>query len=289
MPQQNRIGWARGVFIGLLSLSLIVAIILGYLRGLNTSKNMAAINHHDGAMNIHVLPTESGAQKWKLTFDEEFNGTILDMNKWNIENYAPGGYFNCCLSYGTQYFTPNALSLQNGYLDIETARQTIGKYKYTSGAITTENKFSFLYGRVDIRAKLPKSQAFWPALWLLPDGTTSKGALFEIDIMELLGRDPTTVYLANHWNVTHQTSVAFTGPDFSQGYHVFSIIWTSQAITWYIDGIQRAQTSQEVSNKSMYLLINSTLGGHFAGYPDASTVLPQHMDLDYVRVYQQVS
>ena len=224
---------------------------------------------------------------WNLIFDEEFNGKSLDTSKWNIENMASGGYHNCCLGYGVQYFTPQALSFLNGSLRITTKKHHMRGYAYTSGAITTENKFSFLYGRVDIRAKLPKTRGFWPALWLLAGGRSGY-APFEIDMMELLGNDPTTIYISNHWG-HRQTERHYTGPDFSQNYHIFSIVWNHQRITWYIDGVQRSQTSRGVSNKSMYIIINSSLGGSWPGYPDATTVLPQHMDIDYVRVYQPKS
>jgi len=165
-------------------------------------------------------------------------------------------------------------------------------YGYTSGAITTENKFSFLYGRVDIRAKLPKTQGFWPALWLLTDNSSffapyssTTIAPFEIDMMELLGNNPYAVHMTNHWG--HQKHMGqYVGPDFSQNYHVFRIIWTKQKITWYIDGVQRFQSSQGVSNESMYLIINSSLGGSWPGFPDETTIFPQYMDIDYVRVYQ---
>ena len=234
---------------------------------------------------------------WKLIFGDEFDGTSLDIKKWNIEDMSIGGYHDCCLGYGVQYFTPQALSVLHGSLRITTQEQNlygynynlsaITAYHYTSGAITTENKFSFTYGRVDIRARLPKTQGLWPAFWLLPPDSVAV-APYEIDIMELLGKDPTTVHMANHWG-TQQISQNFTGPDFSQGYHVFSMIWTSQAITWYVDGIQRFESEQGIPHQSMYLIINSNLGGHWAGNPNASTILPQYLDIDYVRVYQMAA
>lgn len=221
---------------------------------------------------------------WRLIFDDEFNISSLDTDKWNVEDSTPRGYHNCCLRYGVQFFTPQALSLVNGTLQITTRKQNIGSHAYTSGAVTTDKKFSFLYGRVDIRVKLPKTQGMWPALWLLPNG--SKGiAPFEIDMMELLGKDPKTVYMTNHWGRT-EIGGHYRGPDFSQSYHVFSIIWTPQTVTWYIDSIQRFQTSRGVSNQKMYIIINSSLGGRWPGNPDMTTVLPQYMNIDYVRVYQ---
>lgn len=221
---------------------------------------------------------------WTLVFDDEFNGTSLDMQKWNIEDSSPGGYQNCCLDYGVQRFTPQAISLSQGSLRITTQIQRMGGHAYTSGAITTENKFSFKYGRVDIRARLPQTQGYWPALWLLPRRVIGIEP-FEIDIMELLGKDPRTVHMTNYWGTSKNTE-GFTGPDFSQNYHEFSVVWTSTSISWYIDGIPRFKSTQGISDQSMYLIINSTLGGGWTGNPDKSTVLPQYMDIDYVRIYQ---
>ena len=224
---------------------------------------------------------------WHLVFDDEFSETSLDTNKWRIEDTTSGGYQNCCLNYGVQYFTPEALSLTDGSLRITTKRESMGNYNYTSGAITTENKFSFLYGRVDIRAKLPKGQGLWPAFWLLPNNSVGI-APFEIDMMELLGNDPRNIYMTNNWG-TRSTTKRFIGSDFSRQYHIFSIVWNAHSITWYIDNIQRFKTSQGVSNRGMYLIINSSIGGRWAGNPNAFTVLPQYMDIDYVRIYQQSS
>ena len=229
-----------------------------------------------------VKPTPT--PNWKLIFDDEFNGTYLDTSKWNVEDYGPAGYQNCCLYDGSQYYTSQALSFSNGSLQITTKKQTIEGHSYTSGAITTQNKFSFLYGRIDIRVKLPKSQGFWPAIWLLPNGNHTP-APFEIDIMEMLGETPHIVYSFNHWG-NHQTTARYVGPDFSQGFHVFSIVWEPQEIAWYIDGVQRSQTSQGISNQKMYLIINAALGGMWPGAPNKNTITPQSMYIDYVRVYQ---
>jgi beta-glucanase (GH16 family) len=108
-------------------------------------------------------------------------------------------------------------------------------------------------------------------------------------MMEFRGDKPNIIHMTNHWG-THQTNRDYTGNfDYSQGYHVFTLIWNASTITWYIDGVQRFQTSQGVSHQNMYLIINSTIGGHWGGLPNASTVLPQNMDIDYVRVYKPTS
>ena len=103
-----------------------------------------------------VCPTT--IPKSNLIFDDEFSGKSLDIKKWNIEDNSADGYHNCCLGYGLQYYTPEALSSWQGSLRITTQAQDVYDHHYTSGAITTENKFSFTYGRVEIRAKLPQTK-----------------------------------------------------------------------------------------------------------------------------------
>ncbi len=241
------------------------------------------------AGSSHLVSSHEVSQsiKWGLAFDDEFTGSTIAQRKWNIENMGHVGYQNCCLGYGLQYFTPNALSLVNGSLQITTKNQTVGRYKYTSGAITTENKFSFLYGRIDFRAKLPRTQGLWPAIWLLPNGSRGN-ASFEIDVMELLGQDPTTVHMTNHWG-KKEIYASYKSSDFSRSYHVFSMIWLPQSITWYVDGAKAFQTSKGISNKQMYLIINSSIGGAWVGPPNRTTVLPQLMNIDYVRIYKPLS
>jgi beta-glucanase (GH16 family) len=292
------------IFATILSLSLLLALLWGYFHFWNPQLNPT--NNGQKTLSGSVLVTIPGSAHisvsgstpdvrpnlpgWNLLFDDEFNGSGVDSSKWNSENAGSGGYQNCCLRYGVQYFTPQALSFLNGSLRITTKKQHMGDANYTSGALTTENKFSFLYGRLDIRAKLPKTQGLWPAFWLLPTNTQSGQAPFEIDMMEFLGKDPTTLYMINHWDMDRQTAYnTYQGPDFSQKYHIYSMVWNAQSLTFYIDGVQRFQTWQGVSNKAMYLILNSTIGGSWAGNPDASTVLPQYLDIDYVRIYQPVA
>lgn len=271
----------KPIFISLVLLGLLLALVWGHFPLWNISPQPP--------LTITQTDKTPTVPKSKQLFDDEFSGPNLDMKKWNIEDTYVNAYHNCCLGYGVQYFTPKALSFQQGSLRITTQAQDVDGYHYTSGAITTENKFSFTYGRVDIRARLPKTDGLWSAFWLLPSDRSTRVdgvAAFEIDMMEMLGRTPNTVHLTNHQVHQYNTRV-FTGPDFSQDYHVFSIIWTSKAISWYIDGIQCFESEQGIPNLSMYLIISVNLGGgDWAGYPDAYTVLPQYMDIAYVRVYQ---
>lgn len=97
---------------------------------------------------------------WRLIWHDEFDGNALDGTKWNIQSNDPGAYQVCCLAYGEQYWTAQAIHIQDGVLRIASEKRAHGGRSYTSGAVTTEHKFAFLYGRVEIRARLPKSQGF---------------------------------------------------------------------------------------------------------------------------------
>lgn len=223
---------------------------------------------------------------WHLIWHDEFNGSVLDRTKWNIQSNDSGGYQGCCLEDGEQYWTAQAINVQNGILRIASEKQAHGGTSYTSGAITTEHMFDFLYGRVEIRARLPKTRGLWPALWMLPSGAWWQArAPYEIDLMELLGQDPTTVYLTNHWGDAYQMCT-FTGDDFSRDFHVFAVQWEPHSVTWYVDGIQRCHVTTGVSDRPMYLILSTAVGGTWVGAPDNSSAFPQFLDVDYVRVYQ---
>ena len=117
---------------------------------------------------------------WSPIFDEEFDEANLNTDVWNVEDYGTDRYQNCCLNFGTQYFTARDAMLNQGALRFTTENRNLGGQQYTSGAVTTENKFSFLYGRVDISARMPTGQGMWPALWMLTGNIDH-----EINIMEM--------------------------------------------------------------------------------------------------------
>ena len=234
-------------------------------------------------------PNPSGTPtppRWTLIWNDEFNGTGIDTTKWNVETDAPGGHVSCCLADGLQYWSADNVAVQNGILRLTSEQRWEGGKRYTSGAVTTLHTFDFRYGRVDIRARLPKTQGMWLAFWMLPVRQTWQGsAPHEVDITELLGQNPSKVYMVNHWGAQKQWC-NYTGPDFSADYHVFSLVWDSSSLTWYVDGIQRCEVSQGIPDEDMYLLLNTFVGGSWSGPPNATTVFPQYTDIDYVRVYK---
>lgn len=220
----------------------------------------------------------SGSQQgMRLIFDDEFNGTSVDSTKWNALSGHPWGV--------PAYFTPQDVSVGNGNLDLLTERRSSNGYPYTTGMVTTQGKFSFLYGRVDIRARLPMGQGIWPGFWMLPPHQSPQ--VYEIDIMEMLGNHPNTVYMTV-WHQSEYRQCRFHGPDYSADFHVFSIVWTASSVTWLIDDMQRCRITTIVPNTPMELLLDSWVGtsASWPGAPNASTAFPQHAYVDYVRVYQ---
>ena len=145
---------------------------------------------------------------------------------------------------------------------------------------------------------MPKGQGIWPALWML-------GANFwdidwphcgEIDIMEILGHEPNKLHGTAHWeangHASHPGTTTLDNGDFSDEFHVFSIIWTPQKITWYLDDVvyNELDTSPAALNafrNEFFFIFNIAVGGDWPGNPDATTQFPQLMIVDYIRVFQQ--
>jgi beta-glucanase (GH16 family) len=167
--------------------------------------------------------------------------------------------------------------------------------------MTTQGKKTFKFGRIDIRAKLPVSKGLWPALWMLGANITSVGwpLCGETDIMELVGTAPSTVVGTLHWGIaggSHMSKGAnyvLSSGDFSKEFHVFSIIWQQNSIQWLIDDQSYLTVNSDYVGSDVYpfnadqfFIFNVAVGGNWPGPPDYTTVFPQRMFVDYVRVFQ---
>lgn len=189
----------------------------------------------------------------------------------------------------------NPFSIHDGVLDITAAHATPGVetpagsgLSWTSGIITTYKSFSQLYGYFEVKAQLPSGQGFWPAFWLLPADNTWPP---ELDIFEVLGNDPTTLYASTHTMESGKkggTGAAVTVSDTSTAFHTYAVNWQADYITWYVDGaaVARAATPADM-HKPMYMLLNLAVGdtGSWPGATNASTPSEGHMLIDYVRAY----
>ncbi len=253
------------------------------------------------------LPTDNSGYStplsypgYALVWNDEFSANTLDLSVWNQEiGNGSNGWGNNELEYYTNS-TKNTF-LSNGNLVIEARKETTGSFNYTSGRMTTQGKKDFRFGRIDIRAKLPVGKGIWPALWMLGSNINTVGwpASGEIDIMELIGTYPSRVHGTMHWkpvsgtNVNKGGSYDLSSGNFSSKFYVFSIIWEEDKVRWYVDDqLYFTFTKADVGaanypfNASEFFLFNVAVGGNWPGPPDASTIFPQRMFVDYVRVFQ---
>ena len=237
-----------------------------------------------------------------LIFEDDFSLGYLDSNKWNVTHLGNG--------FGNkewQFYRSDSDNVKviNNQLVITGKKEDYEHCHYTSAKITTKDKFSFKYGRVDIVASLPKGKGLWPALWMMPQFNTyghwpHNG---EIDIMESLGHDPDYIYCTIHYGLPHQYHGFTKIIERSNDFHKYSLIWEEGIITWLIDDEIVGSTStwfsknykdgKEINNKfpapfdhEFYLIINLAIGGNFSGYPDETTKFNAELVIDSVRVYK---
>ncbi len=236
---------------------------------------------------------------YTLVWSDEFSGASLDATVWNQEIGNNNGWGNNELEYYTNSL--KNIFLSNGNLIIEARKETTGGFNYTSGRMTTQNKKQFKFGRMDIRAKLPVGKGIWPALWMLGSNITTVGwpACGEMDIMELIGTYPGRVYATMHWkdvgggHDSKGTNFNLTSGDFSQQFHVFSMVWAQDIIKCYVDDqlyltvtLANLGMANYPFNADQFFLFNVAVGGQWPGSPDGTTNFPQRMFVDYVRVFQ---
>lgn len=235
---------------------------------------------------------------YTLDWKDEFEGTGLNTNDWTYEIGNSGWGNN-----EWQYYTdePENSYINDGNLVIEAREESYNGADYTSARLITQNKQLFTHGRVDIRAILPEGQGIWPALWMLGTNISDIGwpECGEIDIMEIVGHEPSTTHGTAHWLGTSGHTYKggsyklSDGEKFSDKYHVFSIIWEPGEIKWYLDDnlfytINNAMVDGNYPfDQEFFFIFNVAVGGNWPGYPDATTVFPQKMTVDYIRVFNK--
>lgn len=261
------------------------------------------------SITVSNVPSLPG---WQLVWNDEFSqadGTSPDSSKWGY-NLGGGGWGNGELETYTN-ITNNA-RIEGGHLVIEARQQIVGSTtNYTSARMVTSGKWSWTYGRIEARIKLPKGQGIWPAFWML--GTSINAGVNwpycgEIDIMENIGKtgEQAKVYGTIHgpqpggdYNNGAGVGGGYTLPVgvFADDYHVFAVEWTTNLFKWYVDtNLYFTATPASlpgggtwVFTNAQFILLNLAVGGAWPGYPDGTTVFPQQMLVDYVRVYNPIS
>ncbi|GID95880.1 family 16 glycosylhydrolase [Amorphoplanes digitatis] len=236
-----------------------------------------------------------------ITWQDEFNGSAgapIDSAKWKFD-IGGSGWGNNEQQYYTNS-TSNVSQDGQGHLAITARRENPANYQchygtcqYTSGRILTADKFTQRYGRFEASIKVPKGQGIWPAFWML--GGNNWPTTGEIDIMENVGNQPNTVYGTVHGpgysgaeGIGGNRNI---GTPLSNAFHNFAVEWSPNLIVWFLDGSEYFRVTpaslggdQWVFDHAFFMILNVAVGGYWPGYPDASTVFPQTMLVDYVRV-----
>ncbi|MBN2485886.1 MAG: discoidin domain-containing protein [Bacteroidales bacterium] len=239
----------------------------------------------------------------RLVWQDEFNGPSLDLTKWEYE--TGDGCPDLCqwgtgqLDYSTDR-TEN-VRIENGRLILELRKENFGGREYTSGRIRTHNKKNFRYGRIEARVKGVYSQGAGFAFWMLGSDfeTTSWPKCGEIDIFEQTGKWPDynigTAHFEEAWGHAWNQGKFYLpqGQRFADDFHVVGLEWTPDSMRWYIDGvyyhtfhISKPINGYDPFNRDFFLILSVGMGGDYSGPPDATTVTPQKVEVDYVRVYE---
>jgi beta-glucanase (GH16 family) len=245
----------------------------------------------------------------KLAWSDEFSGpdgASPDSSKWTYDA-GGNGWGNNELEYYTNR-TQNA-QIKGGNLVVTAQKETYTgsdgvTRNYTSARLKTQGLFSQAYGRFEARIRIPAGQGMWPAFWMLGNDITSNGwpKCGEIDIMEDIGKEPGTVHGSLHGpstiGRTSDTTAPFSlpaGQNFADDFHLYAVEWEPNTIRFYVDASLYATFNSSqwpaggtwVFDHPFFIILNVAVGGDWPGPPDGTTVFPQQMLVDYVRVYSK--
>ena len=246
---------------------------------------------------------------YQLVWEDNFDGTELNRDDWNVELHDPGWvnaewqeYVDC----------EDNIYVKDGNLIIQPIKMKVDhKDYYTSGRVNTQNKHDFLYGRFEARLKVPSGMGFLPAFWMMPTDESFYGQwpkCGEIDIMEVMGQTTDTLHGTLHFGEPHaqkQGTYVLEEGNFADEYHVFACEWEPGEMRFYVDNelyftehewYTKRNGFDEMTypapfDQPFYMILNVAVGGSWVGYPDATTEFGENaqMVVDYVRVYQKDS
>ncbi len=280
----------------------VATIFMGTVTATGLGEALISVTTDNGDMatcTVTVSQTE-----YQLVWSEEFDGSTLDLDTWNIEINGNG-----CGNSEKQYYTDSEdnIRLEDGSLIIEARKESCDWADYTSARITTSGKFDFTYGKIEAAIDLPAGGGVWPAFWMM--GYGSWPSCGEIDILEYVGNSPGYVIHALHTSSANGTNglnwssnPAVT--DVEEGFHTFCVEWEEciydnrDIIRFYVDGVLTASKYDPVTTldnsqwpfyDEFYILLNLAIGGSLGGTIDDSIFDDDViMKVDYVRVYQRL-
>lgn len=253
---------------------------------------------------IGVKPgTGTGTGDYELVWSDEFNYSGLpDNKKWS---YDTGGNASGWGNNEAQHYTADRLKnaeVKNGFLHITAVKEDFEGKKYTSARLITKGKGDWLYGKIEVRAKLPDGRGMWPAIWMLPTDWIYGGwpASGEIDIMENVGYDPYVIVGSahtesyNHVKGTHKNGTINIADCYTE-FHNYIVEWEAKEYRVYVDDklyftFKNENTGYKAwpFDKRFHLLLNVAVGGNWGGAKGIDdSIFPRTMMIDYVRVYQR--
>jgi len=234
-------------------------------------------------------------KNWTLVWHDEFDVDEIDYSKWRLDVGYTGESNGEMEIYTDRQENAH---IENGCLVIEAREEQFQGYRYTSARLKTHGLHSWRYGRIEARIKIPCGLGIWPAFWMVGDNVSTIGwpDCGEIDIMENIGKRPDTVRGTIHGpgyfrDDSIGADYTLPGQKFADDFHLFAVEWESGEIRWYVDySHYNTLTACDVSGKwvfdqPFFILLNVAVGGRWPGYPDETTIFPQFMYVDYVRVY----
>jgi beta-glucanase (GH16 family) len=252
--------------------------------------------------------TGSAYGGWQLAWSDDFtnaDGSSPDPTKWGFDiGNGDNGWGNQQLEYDTS--RTNNVRIQGGNLVIEADQESYNGFNYTSGRMNTKGKWSWTYGRIEARIKIPRGQGIWPAFWMLGANIDSVGwpTCGELDIMENIGKtsDQGTEHGTMHGpgysggNGIGGTYTLPGGAKLSDDFHIYAIEWTTNQIKWFLDtNLFFTATPASlpggttwVFTAPQFIILNVAVGGQWPGNPDGTTVFPQQILVDYVHIYNYV-
>lgn len=257
------------------------------------------------------------SSEWKLVWSDEFDKDGLpDSTRWN---YEEGFIRNRELQYYTTNRAENA-RVENGFLIIEARKEKFSNRHhrpdapehrwqqrrehadYTSASLTTRERVSWTYGRIEARAKVPSGRGTWPAFWMLGTNISEVGwpACGEIDVLEYVGHQPGVAHANVHTRGFNHArgngrGAQLSVPDAEKEFHVYAVEWTPEKLEFFVDDRKFFTLKNDGTgvdswpfDAPQYLILNLAIGGEWGAQKGVDeSIFPQRYIIDYVRVYQK--
>lgn len=250
---------------------------------------------------LTVSCTNQKKEDWNLVWGDEFNYAGLpDTTKWNYDVGSDQGWGNNELEYYTYRDTQNA-RVESGHLIIEARKERIDSFNYSSARLLTKGKAAWQYGKIEVKARIPRGVGSWPAIWMMAENIKVWPDDGEIDIMEHVGFNQGYIHGSIHCkkyyhSIGTQKTDTIHVPDCSDTFHVYSVEWDSTIIKVAVDGNVFFSFPNENKgyeywpfDNKMFLILNIAVGGNWGGQKGVDdSIFPLKMEIDYVRVYQKV-